>query len=72
MQAQDHFWQEMGELTQPGDIQQKHFPHLSQLCKVLLDEDRLTPLQLVITVTNGALNSSCCSIIAVLIFNLRM
>ena len=34
--ALDHFWQEMGYLTQPGDIQQKHFPHLSHLCKVLL------------------------------------
>ena len=34
--ALDHFWQEMGDLTRPGDIQQKCFPHLSHLCKVLL------------------------------------
>ena len=34
--ALDHFWQEMGDLTQPGDIQQKCFPHVSHLCKVLL------------------------------------
>ena len=26
----------MGDLIQRGDIQQKHFPHLSHLCKVLL------------------------------------
>ena len=34
--ALDHFWQEMGDLIQRGDIQQKRFPHLSHLCKVLL------------------------------------
>ena len=34
--ALDHFWQEIVDLTQPGDIQQKRFPHLSHLCKVLL------------------------------------
>ena len=34
--ALDHFWQEMGDLTQPGDIQQKRFRYLSHLCKVLL------------------------------------
>ena len=34
--ALDNFWQEKGDLTQPGDIQQKRFPHLSHLCKILL------------------------------------
>ena len=34
--ALDHFWQDMGDFIQPGDIQQKRFPHLSHLCKVLL------------------------------------
>ena len=32
----DHFWSEIAELMQPGDLQQRRFPRLAHLSKVLL------------------------------------
>lgn len=32
----DHFWANLGDMTQPGNSEEKRFPQLSNLCKVLL------------------------------------